>query len=135
ATTGATAFDGGVLEVSSPNINGGSWAEFSFPAVGGSFVTGGYNKTISLSFGNPLANRPCWSGNSVGYVTTTVNLGSTVIGQTIQIRFRMGTDNQAVSGGGWRIDTITSTSRSCVDGLAPTVTAPGAGTVTQTLCQ
>ena len=62
-------FDGGVLEIS---IGGGAFQDII--AAGGSFVTGGYNGTISTSFSNPLAGRQAWSGNSGGFITTTVNL-------------------------------------------------------------
>ena len=39
-------YDGCVLEVSSPNINGGAYTDILDPAVGGSFVSNGYNVTI-----------------------------------------------------------------------------------------
>ena len=35
-------YDGGVLEVSSPNINGGAFTDITNAAVGGNFVSGGY---------------------------------------------------------------------------------------------
>ena len=47
-------YDGGVLEVSSPNINGGAFTDITNAAVGGNFVSGGYVGTISTSFSNPL---------------------------------------------------------------------------------
>ena len=40
--SGGVYWDGGVLEVSSPNINGGTFTDITDPAVGGSFVSGGY---------------------------------------------------------------------------------------------
>ena len=100
-----STYDGGVLEVSSPNINGGAFSDITDPSVGGSFITGGYNATISTAFGSPLAGRGAWSGNSGGYICTVVNLGPNVAGQTIKLRFRMGSDS-SVSATGWRIDTI-----------------------------
>jgi hypothetical protein len=84
-------FDGAVLEVSSPNINGGAFTDVTNAAVGGSFVTGGYTDTINTSatnFQNPLRGRMAWSGNSGGFITTTANLGPNVAGQTIKLRFR-----------------------------------------------
>ena len=105
-------FDGGVLEVSSPNIAGGAFTDITNQAVGGSFVTGGYNRTISNGFGSPIAGRQAWSGNSGGYINTMVNLGPNVNGQTIKLRFRLGTD-QALAVGGWRIDTISIVGASC----------------------
>jgi len=105
-------WDGGVLEVSSPNINGGAFTDVTDPAVGGSFVSGGYTGVIDTTAGNPLAGRMAWCGDSNGYLTTVVNLGSNVNGQTIRLRFRMGTD-EAVAAPGWHIDTIS------VDGACP----------------
>jgi hypothetical protein len=101
-------FDGGVLEVSSPNINGGAFTDITNAAVGGSFVTGGYTDTINTGttdFLSPLRGRQAWSGNSAGYITTTANLGPNVNGQTIVLRFRFASDC-SVAGTGWRIDTI-----------------------------
>lgn len=104
--------DGGVLEVSAPNINGGAFTDITDPAVGGAFVTGEYTGTISTAFASPIAGRMAWSGNSGDYIDTVVNLGPNVAGQTIKLRFRLGTD-QAGAGGGWRIDTISITGGSC----------------------
>ena len=94
-----------MLEVSSPNINGGAFTDITNAAVGGSFVSGGYTAAISTAFMSPIAGRMAWSGNSGGYVNTVANLGPNVNGQTIKLRFRMASDN-SVSATGWRIDTI-----------------------------
>ena len=111
-------YDGGVLEIASPNYNGGLFTDVTDPGLGCSFVTGGYTGIINTFSGNPLAGRPAWSGNSGGYINTVVNLGATVNGQTIRIRFRMGTD-KIVSAPGWRVDTL-----SIVDGLCASPTPP-----------
>ena len=103
--SGGIFFDGGVLEISSPNINAGVFTDITDPAVGGSFSTGGYNAEIDGSFGNPIAGRHAWSGNSGGYITALVNLGPNVNGQTVQLRFRLGSDT-AGAGAGWRIDSF-----------------------------
>ena len=105
-------YDGGVLEVSSPNINGGAFTDITNAAVGGSFVSGGYVGTISTSFSNPLSGRMAWSGDSGGYITTVANLGPNVVGQTIKLRFRMGSDN-STGVTGWRIDSIAVTTTEC----------------------
>jgi hypothetical protein len=102
---GGQFFDGGVLEISSPNINGGAFTDVTDPAVGGSFSSGGYTGEISSDFGSPIGGRQAWSGNSGGYIQTRVNFGPNVNGQTIQLRFRMASDNKG-AGVGWRIDTI-----------------------------
>ena len=100
-----STFDGGVLEVSSPNINAGAFTDITDASVGGSFASGGYNATISTLFSSPIAGRQAWSGSSGGYLTTVANLGPNVVGQTIKLRFRMGSDT-SVGVTGWRIDTI-----------------------------
>ena len=114
--SGGTFWDGGVLEISSPNINAGFYTDVTDPSVGATFVTGGYNAILFEGGFNPLAGRTAWSGNSNGYITTVVNLGPNVSGQTIKLRFRMGSD-EIVGAPGWRIDTVTIT-----DGLCPTPT-------------
>ena len=63
-------FDGGVLEIST---DGGNTFQ-DILAAGGSFVMGGYNRTISTVRGSPIAGRQAWSGNSEGFITTVVNL-------------------------------------------------------------
>jgi hypothetical protein len=100
-----STFDGAVLEVSSPNINAGAFIDITNAAVGGSFVTGGYNGTISTNFLSPIAGRQAWTNTSGGFITTTANLGPNVAGQTIKLRFRVASDC-SVSDVGWRIDTI-----------------------------
>src|SRR5207248_2369722 len=84
-TTGNTGYDGGVLEI---KIGAGSFTDIL--GAGGSFVSGGYNRTLSSSYSNPLGGRQAWSGNSSGFITTTVNLPPSAAGQTIQLRWRCG---------------------------------------------
>jgi hypothetical protein len=107
-SNGTNYYDGGVLEVSSPNINGGAFTDITNVAVGGSFVSGGYNATISGCCSNPIAGQMAWSGNSGDFINTVANLGPNVAGQTIKLRFRMGSDNSA-SDLGWQIDTAVIT--------------------------
>ena len=98
-------YDGAVLEISSPNINGGAFTDITNAAVGGSFVSGGYNATISNCCGNPLANRMAWGGNSGGYVSVVADPGPNVVGQTIKFRFRMASDS-SVAASGWSVDGV-----------------------------
>ena len=125
---GVNFFDGAVLEVSSPNIAGGAFTDITNAAVGGSFVTGGYNGTISTSFSSPLGGRMAWSQSSGGYINTVANLGPNVNGQTIKLRFRMGSDS-SVTGTGWRIDNVVVTGGACG---TPTPTPTPGGTATPT---
>lgn len=108
--TGSTAYDGGVLE-----IKVGSGAFTDIISAGGSFVSGGYNKTISASFGNPLGGRQGWSGNSGGFTNTVVNLPASASGQAIQLRWRFGCD-QSTASTGWYIDTVSISNLVCCSG-------------------
>jgi hypothetical protein len=55
-------FDGGVLEIS---FDGGNTFQ-DILTVGGRFILGGYNRTISTDRGSPIAGRLAWSGDSGG---------------------------------------------------------------------
>ena len=127
---GMTGFDGMVLEIS---ITGGAYADIL--TAGGSFVSGGYNRTLSTSFSNPLPGRLAWTGLSGGtsavptYITTLVNLPDPAIGQNIQLRWRVGSDNSNVASGqaGARIDTIAlDRPPTVVTGVATAMTPTGA---------
>jgi len=94
-------FDGMVLEYTT---NGGAaWTDII--NGGGSFVSGGYNATLSNDSANSLPGRRAWSGNSAGYVDTIVNLPASLNGQTVQFRWLMGTDD-SVGIDGVRIDDV-----------------------------
>jgi hypothetical protein len=68
--------------------------------AGGSFLQGGYNRTISPDRGSPIAGRQAWSGNSQGFITTVIDIPAFGI-----LRWRMASDNRG-SGEGWRVDTV-----------------------------
>jgi hypothetical protein len=95
-------FDGGVLEIS---FDGGNTFQ-DILAVGGSFSSGGYNRTISTDRGSPIAGRQAWSGNSGGFICTIVHLPFLPPGG--RFRWRMASDNSG-SGEGWRFDTVAIT--------------------------
>lgn len=105
-------YDGMVLEIS---INSQPFQDIL--TAGGSFATGGYNKTISDQFGSPLSGRAAWSGLSGGtvvtpaYITTTVNLPASANGQLVKLRWVLASDNNGVALGdqGVRIDSIVGT--------------------------
>jgi hypothetical protein len=65
----AVGFDGGVLEISFDQ--GNTFQDIL--AAGGTFVVGGYDRTIASDRGSSIAGRQAWSGNSGGFVTTAVN--------------------------------------------------------------
>ena len=94
--SGTTAFDGGVVEVST---DGTTWNDIGAAA----FTQNGYTHTVSSGFGNPLGGRPAFSGTS-SYVRSVASLAA-YAGQSVQVRFRMGTDN-SVGKLGWRVDDV-----------------------------
>ncbi|MEJ0089882.1 MAG: S8 family serine peptidase [Limisphaerales bacterium] len=115
--TGA-GYDGGVLEI---KIGAGAFTDII--TAGGSFASGGYNRTISTSFSNPLAGRQAWSSSSGGYTNTIVNLPASAAGQNIQLKWRCGTDSSSTATG-WRIDTISLSTLTCCSGGYPTLSSP-----------
>lgn len=84
-------WDGGVVEISTNN--GTTWTD-----LGDDMTTNGYNSTINSS-------RPAFSGNSGGFITTSVNL-SAYADQNALIRFQMNCD-VTVAGLGWYVDDVT----------------------------
>jgi hypothetical protein len=92
-------FDGGVLELST---DGGNTFQ-DILAAGGSFVLGGYNRTISTDRGSPIAGRQAWSGNSGGFITTVVNVPA--FQSLVRLRWRMASDSSG-SSEGWRVDSV-----------------------------
>ncbi len=94
-------WDGGVLDIS---INGGAFQDII--TAGGSFITNGYNGVLGANgVNNPLAGRNAWSGNSGGYVTTTVTLPASAAGQNVQFKWRFGADDNTAATG-WNVDTV-----------------------------
>src|SRR5205823_5665430 len=111
-------YDGGVLEI---KIGAGAFTDIL--TAGGSFASGGYNKTISSGFASPFSGRQAWSGLITSYTNTLVNLPAAAAGQVVQLRWRIGTDNGGTSGTGWRVDTISITGQVCCANSAPLLTA------------
>jgi hypothetical protein len=105
-------WDGGVLEVSTPSISNGDFLDVTDPHIGGTIVSGGYTGEISGDAMNPLAGRMAWSGSSGGYIDTVINLGPTLNGLPITLRWRFGSD-EAVAAPGWRIDNLSIVGASC----------------------
>jgi uncharacterized repeat protein (TIGR01451 family) len=101
---GTAAYDGGFLE-----IQIGTNDFIDILNAGGSFVSGGYTRTISTATNtdNPFGGRGVWGGNSGGFILTIVNLPTNAAGQTIQLRWRFALDNGNFYGGfGWYLDDI-----------------------------
>ena len=92
--------DGGVIEIS--DDGGASWQDISL------FGTPGYRGEIREDTGNALAGRQAYVGKnaaSPAYEDLSLSLGTAFAGKTVQVRFRMGTD-QETGAGGWDIDDI-----------------------------
>lgn len=97
---GGYNWDGGVIEVSP---NGGPWVDIS--TLGGA---PGYNGTLIAGGDNPLNGRSAYANTSAGYpalASQTINLGTALAGQTMQVRFRCGSDINT-GAAGWDIDDI-----------------------------
>jgi hypothetical protein len=117
SSSSTTAYDGGVLEIS---VGGGAFTDII--SAGGSFVSGGYNRTISTSYSNPLAGRQAWSSTSSGYTNTVVNLPAAAANQNIQLKWRCGSDS-SVGATGWLVDTISLSTLTCCDDVSPKISA------------
>ncbi len=95
-----TLWDGGVIEVS---VDGGvNWVDLN------TIVPIGYTGALTTISGNPLGGRQAFSGPSAGYPAfqpVSLNAGTALAGQTIRLRFRIGTDG-AVGDVGWELDNL-----------------------------
>jgi Zn-dependent metalloprotease len=96
-TFGSGNFDGGVLEYSTDGVN---WID------AGSLIEAGrtYNGTVSNDDTNPLMNRQAFVRQSFGYTGTVLNLSS-LAGQNVRFRWRVGTDS-IIGSFGWIIDGV-----------------------------
>jgi hypothetical protein len=105
------SFDGGAFEIS---INGGAFTDIL--AAGGRFIEGGYNTRLGAIAGNPVSDRPAWSGNSGGFVTAKVQLPAAAAGQNVNLRWLFGSDTNT-AGTGWWIDNVqVASSFNCTPG-------------------
>ena len=93
----AVRFDGGVIEYSTDA--GVTWQDAN--ALG---MDNGYNGTITDQDVNPLAGRKAFTGESKGYIASRIDLSS-LAGQDVRFRFRIGTDSTA-DHYGWFIDDV-----------------------------
>lgn len=98
-------FDGVVVEI---QIGAGSYQDIV--TAGGSFVQNGYNGTLGNFSGcsatpNPLANRPAYTGTATTPKHVIANLPAAANGQSVKIRWRMGTDC-SVGSTGARVDNV-----------------------------
>jgi Zn-dependent metalloprotease len=107
------ANNGGVVEYS---VNDGvSWLDAM------TLIDGGRPGDNFLPPGNPLASRRAFTYPTSGYTKTRLNL-STLTGQSVRLRFRVGTRTPSVSTPGWMVDNVRIYSCSNPAG-APAITA------------
>jgi hypothetical protein len=98
------ALDGGVIEWSTDG--GASWRDVT--ELG---VDPGYNGTVPSNRGNPLAGRRAFTTTNPSFPRRDplrLSFGTSLAGQAVQLRLRIGTDvsNHA---GGWQIDDVAVT--------------------------
>lgn len=100
ASTGG-CYDGGLIEIST---DGSSFTQLPDSAI---IDGGGYDGTISSSFGNPLAGDQAWCTNTARpYTDGPVRVDLTnYAGQTVNLRFRLGSDSSA-GHEGWYVDDV-----------------------------
>jgi hypothetical protein len=99
-------WDGGVIEYTADG--GSSWTDLS------ELVVMPYDGVITNISGNPLADRNAFSGQNPSYPAMdhlALDLGGPLAGQTVQFRFRIGTDS-GTGAEGWDIDNIHVTNAS-----------------------
>jgi len=119
--SGATAcYDGGILEVSSDA--GVTWTQV--PAA--NLLLGGYRGAISSSFSNPLGGMQAWCGETA-YMQTIADMSS-YAGQSVQFRFRLGTDS-SVGKPGWDVDDVSV--QSCEAAVPNSAVSPASLSHTQ----
>ncbi|MEN9799537.1 MAG: hypothetical protein RL653_3234 [Pseudomonadota bacterium] len=100
-------YDGAVIELREVGTN--TWADigqYAKPGYNGTLTNGSQTQWGFYPSGNPLRGRKAWSARSSGYpqfTTVTVDLGTRYAGKTVEVRFRMGTDD-GVADTGWDLD-------------------------------
>lgn len=125
--------DVGRLEFS---IDNGPWFDVEDNGAGCQFSSNGYNVTTSTSGGtgaNEFAGRQAWSGNSGGFVRTTINFTDTnrYAGKSLRIRWLIATNNTS-SSTGWWIDSVALTGGGDLTNNAPTITSAATTSSTET---
>ena len=127
--------DGGRLEFS---INGGAWFDVTDSGSGASFAGNGYNSTLSSGGGGPNApsdfgGRSAWSGNSGGFVETTVNFNDIAkyAGKSLRARWGIAT-NASTASTGWYVDSVSLLKDSSPPNQPPVVTVAASTSSSET---
>jgi uncharacterized repeat protein (TIGR01451 family) len=119
-----SGFDGGVVEVSTDGV---FWND-----LGPNAIENSYNGSLSTCCFNPLGGRAAFTGSSGGFIRSRFDM-SPFAGSAVQIRFRMGSDDEA-AGNGWWVDDVVLRApvRIVNDALADPAEGPSAAASTQT---
>ncbi len=91
-------YDGGILEISTDG--GSTWSQIPNARL----QTDPYDGPIASNYSNPLAGLNAWCGDPADWRESKVDLSS-YTGQTIALRFRLGTDSSS-GREGWYIDDV-----------------------------
>jgi len=89
-------YDGGILEISTDG--GITWTQLLNDVL----LTTPYDAVIPQNFRNPLAGLNAWCSDAQTWVKSVVDLNA-YAGQTVQFRYRLGTDT-SVGREGWYLD-------------------------------
>lgn len=92
-------YDGGILEISTDG--GTSWNQLTNATL----LTDPYDGTVSTSFSNPIGGASAWCGDPQAWTRSVVDV-SAYAGQTVQFRFRIGSDTSSGRTDGWNLDEI-----------------------------
>ena len=95
--------EGGVMEI---KIGGGAFVDLV--TAGGVVVEGGYPRTINLNYQSPIRGRAAWTGNSAGWIVSTLRLPPSAMGQSVVLRWRFASDASGKATD-WRIDDVVVT--------------------------
>ena len=96
-------YDGGVIEFSTDG--GATWVDVS------TVVAPGYTGTIFVGYGNPLSGREAFGATNPSFPASDIvslDFGTALAGQTVRLRFRIGSDVDA-GGFGWALDNLAFT--------------------------
>ena len=112
-------WDTGVVEIS---VAGGAWQDVT--AAGGSFTANGYNGQTFHSSSPFGQGRDSFAGQIHTPRVSTVDFGTALNGQTVKLRFRIGSD-ASVGAIGWIIDNVsfTNIAQNTFSGVAANTTS------------
>jgi hypothetical protein len=91
-------WDGSILEITTDA--GGTWTQMPSSTL----LTDPYDGPIGSGYNNPLTGLDAWCGDPQDWLNSVVDIDA-YAGETVQFRFRLGTDN-IIGREGWYIDDV-----------------------------